>query len=295
MNTKNWIQFIHERFPLFSHGPMIALFLGGHFALVYSQTKLWPSLSISLFVSMFITIFFLKMRLFDEIKDFEHDKIHNPTRPLPRGLLTVKNVQNAILICLAMEIILAAMINPYSLKYALLAIGYSFLMFKEFFIGPYLRPHLTTYAVVHTIVTIPMAFFIFSALTNSYGFSNLFFYFALINWCVFNIFEFGRKTFVAIEERELIESYSKIFKPVGAVVLVILMALLANFFQWKIQTTISPFQCLWVIFLTVSGISLVLLKSIPAAKIYRGFSSLYIILFYLTFIINTLSAIAESP
>ena len=103
--------------------------------------------------------FFFRLRLFDElIKDYETDLKINPSRPLARGLLTQKQVWQCVLGLMIFEIALSAWIGWHALSGFLIAIGYSLLMYKEFFIGDWLRKHLTTYAVTHTFVSALLGF-----------------------------------------------------------------------------------------------------------------------------------------
>ena len=47
-----------------------------------------------------------------------------------------------------------------------MAIAYSMLMYREFFLRGFLRPRLTTYAVVHTVVTVLLTLTLFAAFTG---------------------------------------------------------------------------------------------------------------------------------
>ena len=42
------------------------------------------------------------------------------------------------------------------------------------------------------------------------------FLFGVVNWALFNLFEFARKTYAPQEERPNVDTYSSLFKPVGA-------------------------------------------------------------------------------
>ncbi len=281
----NWNIFIKERFPLPSHLLMILLFVGGHLALLRSAgTQVLIADGIIVFLA--ILIFFFKMRLYDEIKDYDLDCQINKDRPLPRGLLKVSDVKNGIWVCLVLEISLMSLLGVKATLSFMIAIFYSLLMYKEFFIPKLLRPHLTTYAVSHTIVTIPMSLAIFSALTERYSWNmpSHLVYFSLANWLVFNIFEFGRKTFSTQEERNAVESYSKIFHRWGAVLLVLSMAAGTLPLLAAIQNKYSSPQIILFFSLLLSGAIFAISDKERLGKFYRGFSSIYIILFYFIFI-----------
>lgn len=284
----NWITFTKERFPLFDHTLMIILFVGGHLVLVdsiESTIELWKSLVI--FFAIFF--FFFKMRLYDEIKDYELDCEINPTRPLPRGLLNLVDMRNGIITCIVIEIALFITLGINPIVCMVFSVYYSLLMYKEFFIPTLIRPHLTTYALLHTVVTIPMGIAIVSGATNKLPSSMDagYYYFVLSSWFVFNIFEFGRKTFTTSEERNAVESYSKIFSRFGAVTLVVSMSILAVFMLYKVQGELSLSQSLLTIILLIIGLIFSFSDKEKFGKLYRIFSSVYIILFYILFIIET--------
>ena len=280
--------FTKERFPLFDHTLMILLFVGGHLVLVdHIQGSIEVYKSIIIFIAIFF--FFFKMRLYDEIKDYDIDCEINPTRPLPRGLLNLSDMKKGIVLCIFIEIFLFSFLGINPLYCLIFAILYSLLMYKEFFIPKVIRPHLTTYAVIHTVVTIPMGLAIISGATGQVPiFMNLkYLYFVLSSWFVFNIFEFGRKTFTTKEERSAVESYSKIFTRHGAIALVVIMSAAAVYTLYNIQDGLSIVQALLTVILLFIGLIFSISDKEQFGKIYRIFSSVYIILFYIIFIIET--------
>ena len=88
-------------------------------------------------------LFFFELRLMDELKDYDKDKIANPGRPLPRGLLTPGQVKTAIRNILwgmiGFSFLLFAALNVYAGICYFLLTGYLFLMYKEFFISKWLN------------------------------------------------------------------------------------------------------------------------------------------------------------
>jgi len=152
-----------------------------------------------------------------------------------------------------------------------------------------LHAHLTVYAVTHTFVVIFLSTAIFSALLNK-SLTNLspdLLYFSFGGWFLFNIFEFGRKTFARQEEKEGVNSYSKIFGRFGAVLLVLTMATLSIVFINRATTSAvnSGLLFLWLGVTAVAGFLYAILDRPHLAKIYRFVTSLYIIFTYGTIII----------
>ena len=172
------------------------------------------------------------------------------------------------------------------------AIGYSLLMYKEFFIGKYIRPHLTTYAVSHTVVTVLLALTIFTTLNNTSPLelpADCFRY-AIITWLLFNIFEFGRKSFLKGEERTQVPSYSNIFGKWGAFLLVLAQALAAYYLLFQMTCIdgrfMQIFMALTLALLLACGVLYSALKIGPWGKIYRIFTSVYIVLIYIGTVIH---------
>ncbi|WP_127716970.1 UbiA family prenyltransferase [Halobacteriovorax sp. HLS] len=286
--AQRWMTFTKERFPLLDHSLMIILFVGAHLSLSI-HLKNDFSIFNSFLTLIAIFFFFYKMRLYDEIKDYDLDCQINPDRPLPRGLLEVKDMHKGIVVCIFFEIALFLPLRLNAIMMMIFAICYSLLMYKEFFIPKLIRPHLTTYALLHTVVTIPMGIAIFTAATSMdpRELNQKYLYFVLCSWFVFNIFEFGRKTFTTEEERNAVESYSKIFTRFGAVILVVSMSLFSLLALRGVFGSISILQSILTLVLFLAGILFAVTDAKKFGKLYRIFSSIYIILFYIFFIIET--------
>ena len=291
-----WI-FARERFDPPSHLVMIGLFLVGHVAIqaavsgadgALAHLAALPPLAALLLGTV---AFFFKLRLYDEIKDYEVDCEHNPGRPLARGLVSHRDLHVGIVVCIGIELACFGLASVRSLPAAAVAVGYSLLMYREFFIGRHIRPHLTTYAVSHTVVTVLLSLTISSGLGAklAWGLGRPALFFALNNWCLFNIFEFGRKTFSSAEEREGVESYSKIFGRYGAVVLVLSQAALSSL---SLHLMALPSATGLVFYtaglgglLLVVGLTYATSDRAGPAKLYRVMSSVHIVLVYVGFLV----------
>lgn len=284
-NLKRWLIFILERFPPYTHIPFMLLYFVAHYTF-YLNSSLESIPRIKLLILFIGTlVFFFKLRLYDELKDYQNDLTIYPNRPLIRGLLTHKDLYRGIYIAIMLEIISFSLFG----FIGLLAIGatiiYSLLMFKEFFIRKWIRSHLTIYALMHTLVSALFSLallatfkstFIWNLDTNSY-------LFALLSWCLFNIFEFGRKTFISNEERSGVESYSKIYGRLGATLLVINMATISALILNGLgHVFINPF--ILVSLLSLVALFYFLLNRQPLGKIYRGSSFAFIASMYIIFI-----------
>lgn len=228
---------------------------------------------------LFCFSFFFKLRLYDELKDYRTDIINNPTRPLPRGLLTLKDVRLAVVVTFIIEFLLTLKALPH-VKFLTLALwGYSLLMYKEFFISKFLENKLTTYAMTHTFVVIILSLRTFATLTENYiHLASM----SLACYFCFNVFEFGRKTFTKKEEKN-VQTYSNIFGKKGAFLLTFSQILLAI----GLSLNFTGIENI-LFFGLLIGVSLFLM--IPylmtekkwAGKLFRLISSLFIILYFVT-------------
>ena len=295
---KRWLIFVRERFDPLSHAAMIALFIVAHYVAAATIAGLsgpralvdgaWPAHA---FVAVGVTAFFFKLRLYDEIKDYELDCTINPSRPLVRGLVTHGDLHRGIAVCIAIELVAFGLHGSAGLISILCAVGYSLLMYKEFFIRERIRPYLTTYAVTHTVVCAMLSLALFALLldTKPWELGREPWLFALACWCLFNVFEFGRKTFTSAEEREGVESYSKIWGRVGAVLLVLSQAAIAT---WALLSSfaagvpgIAPAMVGMTLTLVLTGVAYRVTDRPPWGSVYRGMSSFYIVLVFSSVVI----------
>ncbi|MBF0499779.1 MAG: hypothetical protein HQM09_06585 [Candidatus Riflebacteria bacterium] len=289
---QRWWQFLKERFEPFSSSLIILAFFAANAAMA------WP-LRAGAFLSplrlsagfVLVWCVFFHMRLFDEVKDYDFDREHNPSRPLARGLISIMEFGQVTLSCVTLEIGIAMSLGwPVFSAYVLL-LAFTLLMRMEFFISGWLRPKLEIYAISHTFSASLSGMLIFSVVNGiePVAAPTLLFYMALGNWFVFNVFEFGRKTFGPDEEKCRLDSYSFRLGPAGAVIL-LLLNLLAGYVllllacQAKVGvlipglvyptgTIISP-----VVF---SGLVYATKPSLITARVYRGTVSFYLLAYHM--------------
>ena len=270
-----WAIFFKERFEPISHFVMIALFVYAHYLVADASKDVVVEPHLILYIGLGTAVFFMKLRLYDEIKDFEVDVAKNPDRPLPRGLLQHLDIKKGIELCIILEVIFFTSCGINALTSILLAIGYSLLMYKEFFIPNLIRPVA-----------------IFSALSKQtiLAIESDFIYFSVMSWLLFNIFELGRKIYQPCEEREGVDTYSSIWGKFGAVMLVLVQALAASYLVLHI-TTIQYYMMVKLLLiqlglLALVGIIYLIGKTETTGKLFRHYSSVYILLVYVSLIGN---------
>ena len=171
---KNWLIFIKERIPVVVY----ALLVGG----ITSSSFIFGNIKINLkeaplFLLGFFGLFlaFAILRMMDEVKDFEKDKIAHPDRPLPRGLLKVEQVLGMIKFTYFFMTILSIGLMFFKslqsgLCYLVITIWLG-LMYKEFFIPKWLNERPLIYAISHQILMLAVAAFpaLLYNQSNNYG------------------------------------------------------------------------------------------------------------------------------
>ncbi len=92
------------------------------------------------------------MRLFDEIKDHEHDKKNYPDRPVSRGLLSLREIEILAWVSVAIGVILNLLLNSTIGCAAYIAVlGYHLLTYREFFVKKWIKQHFFLYNILHLL------------------------------------------------------------------------------------------------------------------------------------------------
>ena len=152
---KRFMTYLNERSPL----PALSFLSAGiaTSGMIIGQEFSWWIFALGLIMNNFL---FIQMRLGDELKDFETDKIINPTRPLPRGLYKPAEVQRLLEIFLCFLIAIGLLIGViYSVPGGIclvIASIFSWLMFKEFYMKHELDKSPMIYALTHQVIVFPL-------------------------------------------------------------------------------------------------------------------------------------------
>ena len=153
-----WIILFRERIPL----PVYSLLAGG-IALSAQMIQLGEIHSFALAVSFVgILAFLIELRLMDEFKDYPKDLIAHSDRPLPRKVLSPRQVEKMIYVVFVAMAGGAALLSlaksTAGFIYAIVVL-YLWLMFKNFYLGEWLAKKPILYAITHQAVMIPICLF----------------------------------------------------------------------------------------------------------------------------------------
>jgi 4-hydroxybenzoate polyprenyltransferase len=152
--ANRWWIYQRERFPILVHSPVILAFslsAVSFSALLRGASSLpgWKPCLVAFATSL---LTFLQLRLADEFKDLEEDSRFRPYRPVPRGLILLRELGWLWAGCMAIQFGLALWLAP-RLLYLLFATWfYLGLMSKEFFVKRWLKARPILYMVSHMAI-----------------------------------------------------------------------------------------------------------------------------------------------
>lgn len=237
--ANRFLAWMRERFPFANALLFFILYLT---AAAVARAGLAQDIGISLWdvISCLVTwSFFLLLRVFDEHKDYELDCQNHPKRVLQSGLITLQHLKIAGAIAIAAQISWSLWRDGEigATSYAwLMMFVWTCLMGKEFFIAEWLNRHLTWYAVSHMLVMPLIVWWLANLAVPGTALTRELQVMMLLAFISGFCFEITRKTKGPEEERDTVESYSRIFGTRGStfVVIALLTAMVLNQ-VWLIQ------------------------------------------------------------
>lgn len=210
-----------ERFPLLGHGLLVAAF--SFSAISYSRICRhvegfvdWKTFLVGVFTTVSL---FLLVRIFDEFKDAADDAAYRQELPVPRGLVSLRELRNVGIAVFIFQVLVNYWFFPKMLILYFVVIGYLFLMGKEFFVADWLKKHQFWYVVSHMFI-IPLIDIYASGLDwLLQGVSaphGLLFFFA-VSYMNGIVLEVGRKIRNPLEEKVGVLTYSSMLGPQKAI------------------------------------------------------------------------------
>jgi len=162
------IKYIKARFPifpafLFSLG-YAALAIGSSLSDNFWINNLTQGLKILFMLTFLFFFFLLKQRVIDEFRDEKHDLKNFPNRPLPKGLISKKQLIILGLPVFLLELILVSLLGFYNIYFFILI--YTFFMAREFFIPSWLDRHFTIYFLIHEMIFLLFGIYFISVINR---------------------------------------------------------------------------------------------------------------------------------
>lgn len=211
---KRLFAYTNERFPLIpillfvtlltlGSANLLSVILNGN-TIKFSNTALYFSI-------FSIFLFMLQLRLSDEIKDFDKDKIAYPERILSKGLISLKTVETILFSLIALNILLSFMMGIKYFIFMCLIQLYALLMKEEFFCKNFLEKRLGIYLISHQLILPLLCFYAgLSSFELDSSILSLPLFFTLLFLSLpSTLYELARKTWSPDKENENADSYTK--------------------------------------------------------------------------------------
>lgn len=147
-------QYQRERFPLVAHGSLIAAFSFSAVALsaMLRGAPAVPEMGSVLVAFAVCLLLFLQLRIADEFKDFEEDSRFRPYRPVPRGLVSLRELGVVFALAAAVQLVLTLWLSPVLVLVLFAVWAYLAAMTQEFWAGEYLKVRPLAYLLSHMII-----------------------------------------------------------------------------------------------------------------------------------------------
>jgi hypothetical protein len=283
-----WV-YQRERFPLLAHGVLIAGFSVATVGYTSARIELaaLPATATAVaFVLCFL--FFLQLRIADEYKDFEVDARYRPERPVPRGLVTLRELGALAVMAGLVQLGLALWLEPRIAVVLLIAWSYYLLMTVEFFVPAWLATRPVVYMISHLMI-LPLL----AALASACVWLRLrdtppdLTWFLAFSYCSGAVLELGRKIRAPGDERVGVRTYSALWGGRAAVcawlAVLLLTALFGALAARDIGFQVPMAGCLAVLLLwgTYLAWSFLSAPATASAKRLETFAGLWVLLTYL--------------
>jgi 4-hydroxybenzoate polyprenyltransferase len=209
--ANRWWIYQQERFPVLAHGPLILAFslsAMSYSALLRGQRWLDPTAAAVAFVTAFL--FFLQLRIADEFKDAEDDARWRPYRPVPRGLVSLRELGWIGVFAALIQLAGSLLLDMRLAAWLMVAWTYLALMTREFFVHAWLKRHPLVYMLSHMII-MPV-FDIYATACDwvpaGQGWHGGLGWFLAVSYLNGIVIEIGRKIRSPGDEEDGVETYS---------------------------------------------------------------------------------------
>ena len=256
---RRWIVYQHERFPLAAHAPLVAAFSVSAVSvsrLLRGEHGL-PDATALLVAFVTALLFFQQLRIVDEFKDFDDDARFRPYRPVPRGLVTLRELAVIGLVSAGIQLGLAVWLN--SSLVVLLAAGWIYvgLMTREFFAPSWLKAHPGAYMASHMVV-IPLIDLYATAcdwlVAGDGRPPDGLVWFLLVSYANGVVVEIGRKIRAPGDEEPGVETYSALWGRQTAVTAWLSAAVVTALLAWQTASHVGiPVQVALMLAILLAG------------------------------------------
>ncbi len=317
---KKWYTYQKERFPILIFGLyvlciVIAVF---GFANFYGQVFYQKWLNHIVFevqpseyqfdymsiIPMFVVCFlqFLMIRIVDEFKDYEEDCKYRPYRPVPRGLITLRELKVLLIICVILQLIITILFTKSITGIMYLIILWIFfgIMSKGFFMKKILDKHILLEVTLDELMMPLLVIFLISftpmqaylnynsthfpdaGIINIADIWKILVLSYLVSWIV----EVARKIRAKEQEENGVKTYTAVLGIPKAISILTILEILLAIVQYMIlgSNYIVPIILICAI-INIVNILFVIKKSKTFAKMVELSANIYIMLVYLSMLL----------
>jgi 4-hydroxybenzoate polyprenyltransferase len=245
-----WWQYQQERFPIVMHGILLLVVSLGALGFSVWQTGTGQFPNIAQIAIGFVTvfIFFFQLRVADEYKDFEEDSHYRPERPVPRGLVSLRELAILGVIGAVIQIGINFWLNVDLVDFLLIVWAYMVLMRVEFFAPKWLKAHPTVYLVSHMLIMPLIYLYLMAcgALTATGQMPPEFEWFLAAAFFNGIVIEIGRKIRAPEAEQEGVDTYSSVWGMRPAVIVWLLSMMLSGVLASVALMRGAAFEAIWI-------------------------------------------------
>ena len=192
---------------------------------------------------------FLVIRIFDEHKDYALDVINHPQRVLQSGLITLKHLKMLGVVAVIAQLLFSIYSDGFAFGGAtisyLIMFTYLCLMGAEFFCGEWLEKRLTIYAFSHMLIMPLIVYWLANLAVPNVVLNESLMVMMLLAFISGFCFEITRKTKGIEEERDTVDSYSKIFGTKGSAYIVMLLVSMMLLAQGALLFVLDVSYIVW--------------------------------------------------
>lgn len=167
--TRSLIRKLHayqkERFPLIALAASLVPAILSSAAVLGALPLPAPRALLALAAAL---AYLFHIRVIDEHRDFEHDTVHHPERPVQRGAISKKELSRADLVAVAALLAVAVSLGGLALFLTLLMLLYTHIAGKEFYLGERIRRRFFLYNAVNVGQMLLLQVFIYACLAGAF-------------------------------------------------------------------------------------------------------------------------------
>ncbi len=227
---RRYLYYINERFSPAQLLPLVLCFgvsVGVMTPIALQQEPTYMNVVV---VSIALSLFLLRLRLLDDIKDYAHDRAHHPERPAAQNVVTQRELAVGALMVTGVEFLIASFFGEAAILTFFVLSLYALCLFLEALWVDRLRPYFFTYIAIHEAIVLPLLVYLVF-LTSSVGLADVaapVFMAHFVQWAaLFFVLEVVRKIRAPEKESTGVDTYTAQLGITGALALLMGSALVA--------------------------------------------------------------------